>query len=252
MEKYNAICIRSVPWRESDRLLSLFTLEQGLVDCVVRGAMSPKSKWRFCAQPFCFAEYVLTDKFGKKALSEANQIDGFDGIRYDVDRLYCASAVLEFIRQNVAENDSHYQLFLLTVKCLKAIETGAYPQISMLKFFIEAVKTIGYDIDFSNCLSCGKVPIDRVYYDFECAKPCCADCATASMVEMRIETFNLLKAIASAPVDSFSSSDANTYNQVFSDKASAINAVKFISYFLQVRINCKLKTLSEILDLMTK
>ena len=154
-EKYNAICIRSVLWRESDKLITLFTLENGKVDCVVRGAMSPKSKWRFAAEPFCFGEYVLTERLGKKTLTEATQTDGFYDLRYDVEKLYCASAVIEFIRQNVYENAGNYALFLFSLDALRAIEKGAYPYAAFVKFFISAVGELGYDIDLSACEKCG-------------------------------------------------------------------------------------------------
>ena len=247
-EKYNAICIRSVLWRESDKLLTLFTLENGKVDCVVRGAMSPKSKWRFACEPFSFCEYVLTEKLGKKTLTEATQIDGFYDIRYDMDKLYCASAVIEFIRQNVFEDMSAYGLFYLTVSALKAIENGTYPYHALVKFFIGAVAELGYNIDLSACHKCGSEIKDRAYFDFDVAAPTCENCADGNSTEMRIETFSLLKYIDSTPVENLQNGDKSTYSPTFEDKKSVYFALKFMAYYMDVKFNCKLKALSDILD----
>ena len=246
-EKFNAICIRSVSWRESDKLISLFTLEKGKVDCVVRGAMSAKSKWRFAVEPFCFAEYVLTEKLGKLSLTEANQIDGFYGIRYDIDRLYCASAVIEFVRQNVYENMKAYDLFLLTVNALKSIEEGAYPHLALVKYLIEAMDAIGYGASFSSCGRCKKPIGNRAFFDFDAATPLCENCAHGTASEMRSETLGLLSEVANAPQELFKSPDKNDYPSVFSDEKSTYFALKFLAYYMEIKSGLTFKSLSDVL-----
>ena len=247
-EKYNAICIRSVLWRESDKLLTLFSLENGKVDCVVRGAMSPKSKWRFACEPFSFCEYVLTEKLGKKTLTEATQIDGFYDIRYDMDKLYCASAVIEFIRQNVVEDMKTYGLFYLTVSLLGAIEKGEYPYLALIKFFIGAVGELGYDINLDCCHKCGSEIKDRAYFDFDVAAPTCENCADGNSTEIRKDTYLLLRAASALDVEELKNSDLSTYSPIFQDKKSVFYALKFMAYYMEIKLNCKLKALSDILD----
>ncbi|MBP5177785.1 MAG: DNA repair protein RecO [Clostridia bacterium] len=251
-EKYNAICIRSVLWRESDKLLTLFTLENGVVDCVVRGAMSPKSKWRFATEPFSFCEYVLTEKLGKKTLTEATQIDGFYDLRYDIEKLYCASAVLEFIRQSVFENASVYGLFLLTVNALKAIEKGAYPIHSLVRFFIGAVGELGYGATFSRCGVCKKSVDGRAFFDFESAAPVCENCADGSAIEMRAETLRLLSTLSDMDFDLLKTGDLSTYSEAFDQKPIVFHALRFMAYYLDVKLGCRLKSLSEVLETFDK
>ena len=54
-EKFNALCVRSVSYREADKIITLFTLEKGLVDCAVYGARRAGSKLNFAAEFFGFA-----------------------------------------------------------------------------------------------------------------------------------------------------------------------------------------------------
>ncbi|MBO4573413.1 MAG: DNA repair protein RecO [Clostridia bacterium] len=246
-QKFNALCIRSVSWRESDKLISLFTLENGKVDCVVRGAMGAKSKWRFAAEPFCFAEYVLTEKFGKLTLSEANQIDGFYGLRYDMDKLYAASAVLEFVRQCVYENVRSYELFLLTVSSLKAVETGAYPYLSLVRYLAEALKLIGYGARFDVCHVCGEKPKDRVFFDFDAAAPVCEDCFAGGLSEMRTSTLSLINAAIALPVDHFKNPDASAYAEILKEDRSVYFALKFLAYYMDIKAGITLRSVSDIL-----
>ncbi len=247
-EKYNAICVYSVNWRESDKLIKLFTLENGMVDCVIRGAKSPKSKWHFAKEPFCFAEYVLTERNGKKALKEANEIDSFYNIRTDVDKFYAASAILEFIRNFVLDGIGAYELFLITINSLKAIENSDYPNVALLKFFIPALKEVGYQIELDKCYCCGGKIENRAFFDFEEGKPTCEKCQKSDAVEMRISTFNLLNLVNSLDIEIFKNNDLSTYSEAFTDKTTIFYALKFITYYIERKSGVLLKTNSQILE----
>ena len=134
-EKYNAICLKKTAYKDSGEMLTLFSLEKGLIDCALIGARSPRSKLRFCGETFCFAEYVLSEKNDRRTVKEATQIDSFYGLREDIDRYYCAAAVIEFIMNVVYQGEKDYELFLTTVKALKAIEVGEDPK-SLSLFFL--------------------------------------------------------------------------------------------------------------------
>ena len=58
-EKINALMIRSVDYADNDKILSLFSLEQGVISAKIRGVKKAGAKLKFAAEPFCFAEYIL-------------------------------------------------------------------------------------------------------------------------------------------------------------------------------------------------
>ena len=69
--KTDAIVIRAIDYKESDRLLTLFTPLRGKVTAGIRGVRKPKAKLNFASQPFCFAEYVLAEKGGRYTVTSA-------------------------------------------------------------------------------------------------------------------------------------------------------------------------------------
>lgn len=247
-EKYNAICVYSVNWRESDKLIKLFTLENGMMDCVIRGAKSAKSKWGFAKEPFCFAEYVLTERNGKKAVKEVNEIDSFYNLRTDVDKFYAASAILEFLRNFVLDGVEAYQLFLITVNSLKAIEACDYPIVALFKFFILALKEVGYQIELGNCGLCGKKIEGRVFFDFEEGKPVCENCQESQGIEMRYSTFSMLNLIDKLDIETIKRGDLSTYREAFSDNVTNFYALKFISYYIERKSGVLMKTNSQIME----
>lgn len=52
-EKINALMIRSVDYADNDKILSLFSLEQGVISAKIRGVKKAGAKLKFAAEPFC-------------------------------------------------------------------------------------------------------------------------------------------------------------------------------------------------------
>ena len=57
--KVDALVLRTADYGESDKMLTLFSLQQGKISAAAKGVRKAGAKLRFAAQPFCFAEYVL-------------------------------------------------------------------------------------------------------------------------------------------------------------------------------------------------
>ena len=185
-EKFNALCIRAVPYKDSDIMLTLFTLEKGLVSAIVRGAKKQGAKLKFCTQLFCFGEYVVVEKSSRRTVVEANEVDSFYGLSTDIDKYYCALSVVEFARGVLKDEILAYDLFLLTIKTLKNINgTDINPFVWLTKFFIEAIDISGYGIDFSSCGQCHSKLTGRAFFDFNDCIFKCVNCADEFAVEMR-------------------------------------------------------------------
>jgi len=249
-EKFNAICIRSVSYKDNDKMLSLFSLENGIVDCVLRGVKKSGAKLKFAGELFCFAEYVVAVKNGRRTVIEATQIDDFYEIRLDIEKYYCATAIIEYLRAFCREDEKPYDLFLDTVNALKAIENGKNaPQLVLVKFFEEGLKKEGYGISFSSCASCKK-PIDgRVFFDFDTCQFKCYDCADYLCAEMRASTYALLSNLTKIDLSELKNGLKPTYSEAFSDNEVVKNALKFYDFFISDKIGVRIKSNEAILNL---
>ena len=75
--KVDAIVIRTADYGESDRMLTLFTLQRGKLSAAAKGVRKAGAKLRFAAQPFCFAEYVLAQRGERNTVISAAETDSF-------------------------------------------------------------------------------------------------------------------------------------------------------------------------------
>ncbi len=245
-EKYNAICIRSVSYKDNDKMLTLFSLEKGLVDCILRGVKKPDAKLKFAAEVFCFSEYVVTVKSGRRTVIEANQIDDFYDLRTDIDKYYCASAVTEYVRNFCQTDEDNYQLFLSVVNAFKGLEAGYFDPVTVLvKFYMEALKEGGYGITFGTCGVCKNKIEGRVFFDFDECQFKCLDCADYNATEMRLSTFKFLSILSGIELSDLKG-QKSTYSPTF-DRETVKNALKFYDFFIRDKIGVDIKSNAMIL-----
>ena len=60
--KLKAIVLSSIDYSEKDKIIKLFSLEEGIISAVLKGVRSQNAKLKFASQPFCFADFNLIKK----------------------------------------------------------------------------------------------------------------------------------------------------------------------------------------------
>ena len=70
--KVNGVTLKAVNYKESDKILTVFTLERGKITVSARGVRKANARMRGLSEPFCFAETVLAEKAGRYTAAEVN------------------------------------------------------------------------------------------------------------------------------------------------------------------------------------
>ena len=133
--KVKALVIGAKDSKEKDKLVTLFTLEQGKLFVYFRGVKGEKAKLKEAKELFTFAEYVLEEgKYGNIVV-EANIIDSFSQLRRDLDKYYEACSILDVL--NKTSKESNPFVFIQALKALKAIcYEDSTKNYALIKFLI--------------------------------------------------------------------------------------------------------------------
>lgn len=67
----DGLCIRTIDYKDNDKLITLYCAEKGKITATAKGVKSAKAKLKFCASPFCFGKYQLAAKTAGSPLSDA-------------------------------------------------------------------------------------------------------------------------------------------------------------------------------------
>ena len=158
----NAIVLRSVNYRDFDRMVTLFSLEHGKIAVGARGAHRQKSAFAAATTQFCTGQYALEEKNGKYSMRSFLADEAFYALREQPDRLSFAmgmAALCEELVQPMQPNEMLYALLLqaLTYLCY---DGGVKPENIAVPFLMRAMRICGHEVMLSRCATCGGRIVD--------------------------------------------------------------------------------------------
>ena len=140
----DALVLRTANYGESDRMVTLLTAGRGKFGAAMKGVRKAGAKLNFAAQPFCFAQYTLAERAGRKTVISASLYDGFYPLREDMTRYYTAICVLEACDALLPEEMPSEGMLVAAVDTLKKLCAGE--EYSLIEFLLEALGLSGYPI----------------------------------------------------------------------------------------------------------
>jgi len=139
--KARGLVLREYEAGESDKRLLVLCKEHGRMMIYARGARKPKSKYMGATQLFTYADFVLTAGRGFYALTQADIIESFYGLRTDYDYLTAAHIVAEVCEKTLHEDIACDDLLLLALRSLAHLSKQQLPSLQvvcvfLLRFFV--------------------------------------------------------------------------------------------------------------------
>jgi DNA repair protein RecO (recombination protein O) len=175
VREVKGLVIRTTDIRESDRILTIFTEELGVISALASGARTLKSRKMSSTMQFCYSSFVLYGHGDKYWVREAELIESFYDIRNTIEGLALANYIAEVLSDvTVAEADR--DLLRLSLNSLYAIGSGKYP-IAQIKaaFEIRAASILGFMPDVLSCHICDGKRGD-FFFDIMGGTVECAEC----------------------------------------------------------------------------
>jgi DNA repair protein RecO (recombination protein O) len=192
-EKTEGLVLRSIDYKENDKLLTIFTPTNGKITAGIRGVRKGKAKLHFAAQPFAFCEYILAERGGRYTVTNAYLHDGFFSLRNDIVRYYAGCSVLEVCEKLLVEDGDNHTFFIAAIEALKSISEGDAIE-GLITFCLVALREAGYMIDVGYCGGCGEEVGATPYFDFTSGQFFCGNCAQG--VRASESTYALLQKCA--------------------------------------------------------
>ncbi len=157
------LVIRTVDLKESDRLITIFTDELGVVSALARGARSLKSRQMSSTMQFCYSSFILYKKGDNYWIREAELIESFFGIRNSIEGLALAAYIADVLN-DVTVAESEKELLRLSLNSLYAISEQKH-SLDKIKaaFEIRAAAILGFMPDVIACSACGEKSGDFLF-----------------------------------------------------------------------------------------
>ena len=146
-ERLKGIVLKTIDYKEADKLASIFTLEHGLISAKFTGVKKEKAKLKAFTQPFVFADFILNKSGNLRTVTSASLIDNFSGIIASYEKTICGYIVLDIIRSILPSEKEEKDVFLLTLSALKNIEEKD-EKIATIDFILKFINFAGLGLSF--------------------------------------------------------------------------------------------------------
>jgi|GEM_PF-720428 len=159
-EKYytlHAVVLRNRDYKEHDKLVHLFSLEQGRLTVLAKGAGRPNGGLRRLAQPL--TQVCLTLARGRGSLDTLTQGEverPFISLRQDLSKIAHASYMVELIDLAMPEGKPGQEVFVLLLSAFSLLDMDAEPFMTARFFELRLLAALGLAPQLENCLSCGR------------------------------------------------------------------------------------------------
>ena len=172
-----ALVLRSVDYKESDKILTLLTQDLGKVTASARGSRKKGSPIAAGCQLLCWSEMVLYDYQGRWTVKEAATERQFRGVRDDLDKLALACYFAEVTELLAVEDMPSPELLSLILNSLHALDKLSKPQeLVKAAFELRAMCLAGYEPLLEGCAVCGTEPPEDPRFHLKEGVLHCARC----------------------------------------------------------------------------
>ncbi len=160
----------------SDKLLTLFTPERGLLTVISKGSRSLKSRYLAASQLFCYGSYILASRGEYNYVREVELIESFYDLRLDIVDTALASYVCDVAADAAVAEQPDPEFLQLTLNTLYAIANHKYPLAHIKAAFeLRTAAVLGFLPELSGCTACGRAEGDA-YLDVMNGGLICTEC----------------------------------------------------------------------------
>jgi DNA repair protein RecO (recombination protein O) len=151
----DAVVVRTSNLGEADRIITMVTPIHGLVRGVAKAARKPGSKLGGHLDLLRLVSVSVRETRTLHGLSQASSLNGFRGLRDDLDRFSRASYISEMSEKFSVENGANQPLFRLLVDVLGALEVTGNPEMIVHFFEMRLLQLSGFAPELSKCVETG-------------------------------------------------------------------------------------------------
>ena len=152
----NAIVLRRMSFSETDRIVTLYTREQGKTSSIAKGARKPISRLSGSTETLTYGKVQLATGKNLDVITQFEVKESFPRIRGDLKRLTYAGYVAELVDVLTEDRQPSIDLFDLLLSALYLMERPNGPEKIARMFELKLMRLLGYEPALEECLRCRK------------------------------------------------------------------------------------------------
>ncbi|HYQ87152.1 MAG TPA: DNA repair protein RecO [Bacteroidota bacterium] len=185
IEKTEAVVLRSMPYRETSKIVTFYTRRFGKLSTIVKGARRPRGRYGSSLEPMSYDSIVVYKKETRElqTLTQCDRVRPFLRLYDDLAKMSAGMGMIEITAMVTHDEEENAGLFSLLVGCLSAADAATKnPGHVLYCFEVHLAKILGFQPSFSRCVECSKTIGGKdsvraeVRFHLERGGPLCESC----------------------------------------------------------------------------
>ena len=232
-----AVVLRHADWGEADRLLTLYTREQGMVRAVAKGVRKMTSRKAGHLQPFTHVTVQLAKGRDLLIVTQADTVNAFLSLHDNLEKTSYAAYVIELLlRFSYEEEAGNPTIFKLLIDTLDRLEKEEDSWLAIRYYEMRLLDAVGFRPQLFACANCGReiLPEDQ-FFSFTAGGVICPRCGLGlpNLMKISIETLKYLRHFQRSSYRD--ASRANPSLEV--QKEAEVLMQKYFTYLLERELN---------------
>lgn len=247
--KVSAINLKTYNLNEADKIVVMYSKERGIIRCVAKGVKKISSKIAGRMDLLCANQLLISEGKNLDTIYQADLIEGFRGIRLNMEKLMYSLYLTELVDIFGLENDTNgagiYNLLFDSLKNISLVNLSSEFKVhdimwTVIRFQLKLIEELGYAVELNKCVVCGSYNLkDKVYFCGESGGIVCCNCKSsrAYLKEIKKETLRMLLLALN-----FDFPDDTVYKYVKSNADGLTDCSNILKDFLSARAHKQFKT----------
>lgn len=177
--RVDAVVLRHSDWGEADRLLVLYSKEQGKIRAIAKGLRKIQSRKAGHLEPFTRATIMLAKGHDLWIVTQAEAIELYSPIRENLNKMARAAYVVELLDRFSLEEGQNWQLYKLLTETLERLSRLEDDFVPVKYYEMRLLDLLGYRPLLFECAACGDEIVPRAqYFSADMGGVLCPKCAT--------------------------------------------------------------------------
>lgn len=233
-----AIVLRHAAYRESDRMVTLFSPMHGRIEALARGCKKLCGTMAVASELFSTGVYQLYVKGERTTMTGFSLQEGFYPLRTQMERLAYGCYALGLCAAAIQPGEPEPELFASLQRALALLAYDDCPEKAVAACFLTSFAAcVGFQPELDVCAHCGRPVDERAVYDLEAGGIFHPDCMPRGKA-VRPEALRLLRAVRAqgygvcADADPAVADGALTWMRAHVEyhMQGAVRAAKFLTY----------------------
>lgn len=175
--KIEGIVIKEIRYKDTSKILTIYTRNSGKVSAMAKGAYKAKSKLMAGTQLFSHNEYQLNQGRNFYYVNQADIVESFYSIRENINRMMYGSYILELIDLSTMAEEDNENLFLLLEKGLTVLSKLDEKFLEfILAYELKYISFLGYRPVLDRCTVCSKSNFTKFKFSIGQGGIICSEC----------------------------------------------------------------------------